>query len=44
MTLKVPRFCVLPELVVSVSHLMGFQFGYKDLDDAYKDEKVHLKR
>lgn len=23
---------------------MGFQFGYKDVDDADKDEKVHLKR
>lgn len=23
---------------------MGFQFGYKDVDDADKNEEVHLKR
>ena len=40
-SLQQPR--VLPEPVVSVSHLLGFQLGGKDLDDVNEDEEVHLK-
>lgn len=34
----------IPEFIVSISHLMGFQFRYKDQNDANKDEEVNLKR